>query len=86
MPFFQGVRRNLTKEEAVGTLRQHFEGDEFKRESVSEAQEGERIDSAFLKGKYETWGESQLRTKIRSHRDVGRKFYGDVFDKYVNDD
>ena len=86
VPFFQGVRRNLTKEEAVGTLRQHFEGDEFKRESVSEAQEGERIDSAFLKGKYETWGESQLRTKIRSHRDVGRKFYGDVFDKYVNDD
>jgi isopenicillin N synthase-like dioxygenase len=86
VPFFQGVRRNLTKEEAVGTLKEHFLGEEFKKEIPIEAEEGEEIDSAFLKGKYETWGESQLRTKIRSHRDVGRRFYGDVFEKYVNDD
>ncbi|KAK0392763.1 hypothetical protein NLU13_2258 [Sarocladium strictum] len=86
VPFFQGVRRNLTKEEAVGTLREHFSGEEFAAEAVTEAEEGERIDSAFLKGKYDTWGESQLRTKIRSHRDVGRRFYAGVFDKYVNDD
>ncbi|KAH8180023.1 2OG-Fe(II) oxygenase superfamily protein [Sarocladium implicatum] len=86
VPFFQGVRRDLTKKEAVETLREHFDRDEFIKEGAIEAEEGERIDSAFLKGKYGTWGESQLRTKIRSHRDVGRKFYGDVYEKYVHDD
>jgi len=91
VPFFQGMRRNLTKEEAVGTLREHFCDGEFEREGTDgevggESEEGRHIDSAFLRGKYDTWGETQLRTKIRSHRDVGRKFYADVFDKYVNDD
>lgn len=85
VPFFQGVRRGLTKEEAVGTLREHFRGAEFENGTV-EAEEGRDVDSPFLKGEYETWGESQLRTKIRSHQDVGRAFYGDLFDKYVNDD
>ena len=51
-----------------------------------EGEEGRMIDSPFLKGKYETWGESQLRTKIRSHRDVGKRFYSEVFDMYVQDD
>ena len=83
VPFFQGVRRGLTKREALETLKDHFSnGDEQGRES----EEGGKIDSAFLSGKYDTWGESQLRTKIRSHRDVGRRFYADVFEKYVNDD
>ncbi|KAF9877878.1 hypothetical protein CkaCkLH20_04454 [Colletotrichum karsti] len=85
VPFFQGVRRDLTKEEAVGTLREHFEKPQI-RGLALESEEGREIDSAFLKGKYDTWGENQLRTKIRSHRDIGRKFYGDVFEKYVNDD
>ena len=83
VPFFQGLRRDLTKEEATGKLRAHFEQAEFK--GTGENREGGRIDSAFLKGRYDTWGESQLRTKIRSHQDVGRKYYGDVFDKYMND-
>jgi isopenicillin N synthase-like dioxygenase len=92
VPFFQGMRRSLTKEEAVGTLREHFRGEKFAvggqgtGGSVGdESEEGRHIDSAFLKGKYDTWGETQLRTKIRSHRDVGRKFYPDVFEKYMND-
>ncbi|KAK6207821.1 2OG-Fe(II) oxygenase [Colletotrichum tabaci] len=85
VPFFQGVRRDLTKEEAVGSLRAHFDNLEIGG-STSEPNEGRDIDSAFLKGKYDTWGESQLRTKIRSHRDVGKKFYADVFDRYINDD
>ncbi|KZL68751.1 2OG-Fe(II) oxygenase [Colletotrichum tofieldiae] len=85
IPFFQGVRRNLTKEEAVGSLREHFGKPEI-RGLALESNEGRDIDSAFLHGKYDTWGESQLRTKIRSHRDVGKKFYADVFDLYVNDD
>lgn len=81
VPFFQGVRRDLTKERAVGTLREHFEQSEFK--GSSESEEGKGIDSAFLHGEYDTWGESQLRTKMRSHRDVASKFYSDVYDKYV---
>lgn len=85
VPFFQGVRRNLTKAEAVDTLMEHFDRPEFTTASA-ESEEGRSIDSAFLAGKYDTWGESQLRTKIRSHRDVGQKFYADVFDKYTNDD
>ncbi|KAL0931316.1 2OG-Fe(II) oxygenase [Colletotrichum truncatum] len=85
VPFFQGVRRDLTKEEALGTLREHFEKPEI-RGLALESTEGKEIDSAFLKGEYDTWGESQLKTKIRSHRDVGKKFYADVFDAYVTDD
>ena len=82
VPFFQGVRGSLTKDEALGALKDYF-GEE--RTSL-EADAGDYIDSAFLRGKYDTWGESQLRTKIRSHRDVGRKFYANVLDQYVNDD
>lgn len=80
VPFFQGVRRNLTKKEAVGTLSEHFSG------YVGGPSGGREIDSAFLHGKYDTWGETQLRTKIRSHRANGQKFYPDVFEKYVNED
>jgi isopenicillin N synthase-like dioxygenase len=82
VPFFQGVRGSLTKDEALGTLREHFAAT---KDSSTEAAEGASIDSAFLRGRYDTWGESQLRTKIRSHRDVGRKFYADVFEKYIHD-
>ncbi|OTA99786.1 hypothetical protein M426DRAFT_252107 [Hypoxylon sp. CI-4A] len=82
VPFFQGVRRDLTKAEAVGTLKNHFNSLNISNES----EEGHAIDSAFLKGKYDTWGESQLRTKVRSHRENGKKFYSEVYDQYINDD
>ncbi|KAK2035182.1 2OG-Fe(II) oxygenase superfamily protein [Colletotrichum zoysiae] len=98
VPFFQGVRRDLTRDEAAGSLAGHFGRPEIRRllllTAAAATEEGEEeesaggrgVDSAFLRGKYDTWGESQLRTKIRSHRDVGRKFYPEVFDRYVNDD
>ncbi|KAI0388075.1 2OG-Fe(II) oxygenase [Hypomontagnella monticulosa] len=82
VPFFQGVRRDLTKAEATGTLKSHFGALGISNES----DEGHAIDSAFLKGKYDTWGESQLRTKVRSHRENGKKFYPEVYDQYINDD
>ncbi|KAI0427205.1 putative hyoscyamine 6-dioxygenase [Xylaria sp. FL1042] len=81
VPFFQGVRRNLTKAEAVGALEAHFAGI-----MSGESSEGSRIDSPFLRGKYDTWGESQLRTKVRSHRENGKKFYNEVYEQYMNDD
>lgn len=83
VPFFQGLRRNLTKKEATGKLKKHFEQSQFT--ATDESDEGKYIDSAFLRGTYETWGESQLRTKIRSHQDVGRRFYPNSFDRYLND-
>lgn len=82
VPFFQGLRCDLTKTEATGRLRAHFEHPTFR--GTGESKEGREIDSAFLKGRFDTWGESQLRTKIRSHQDVGRRFYGNVFDRYVD--
>lgn len=81
VPFFQGVRRDLTKREAVETLKAHFTSLSVGREST----EGHDIDSAFLRGKYDTWGESQLRTKVRSHRENGKKFSAEVYDQYMND-
>lgn len=82
VPFFQGVRPGLTKED-LKVLWKEFDQDQWQ---TRESEEGQRIDSPFLKGNYDTWGEAQLRTKIRSHRDVGRRHYAEVFDKYVNDD
>ena len=82
VPFFQGVRPELTKSD-LRVLWDHFD---HKRWRTRESSEGKLIDSPFLTGRYDTWGEAQLRTKIRSHRDVGRRHYADVFEKYVNDD
>jgi len=81
VPFFQGVRRNLTKGEALSTLKHRFESSG----AGNESEEGQSIDSPFLRGRYDTWGESQLRTKIRSHRQNGQIFYPEVYDEYVND-
>lgn len=82
VPFFQGVRFDLTKDQCK-ELWDHFDQKKWKTE---ESEEGAKIDSAFLRGKYETWGESLLRTKIRSHRDVGRKWYPEVCERYFNEE
>jgi isopenicillin N synthase-like dioxygenase len=80
VPFFMGVRPSLTKGELKG-LWEHFDE---KRWETRESEEGMRVDSPFLRGKgYECWGEAQLRTKIRSHRDVGKRWYGNVYSKYI---
>ncbi|KIW68393.1 hypothetical protein PV04_04344 [Phialophora macrospora] len=85
VPFFQGVHPQLRKRDFMSLWaqfdkRRHSWGDGL------ESEEARKVDSPFLKGKYDTWGEAQLRTKIRSHRDVGRRWYPDVYDKYVKDD
>ncbi|KAI9828007.1 MAG: hypothetical protein M1819_006850 [Sarea resinae] len=94
VPLFQGVRGDLTKKDMEGLWSHFGRGMVASTEDSSqspfvaskESEEGSRIDSAFMKGKYDTWGESQLRTMIRSHPAVGRKFYGEVCEKYLNDD
>jgi len=81
VPFFQGVRPDLTKDD-LKVLWQHFDKERW---HTRESEEGQRIDSPFLRANYNTWGEAQLRTKIRSHPDVGKRHYAEVFEKYVND-
>lgn len=81
VPFFQGVRRDLTRD-AARALHAHFAA----LGRGAESDEGRGVDSAFLAGRYDTWGESQLRTKVRSHRTNGRKFYPEVFEQYISDD
>ena len=79
VPFFLGVRGDLTKHEALTSLAHHFS------HQSAESEEGAKIDSAFLRGQYDTWGESQLRTKVRSHRKAGKHFYPEVYEQYIND-
>ena len=81
VPFFQSVRLDLTKTD-FKKLWRHFNPENWQ---THESMEGKQIDSPFLTGKYNTWGEAQLRTKIRSHQDVGRLFYPGIFDDYVHD-
>jgi isopenicillin N synthase-like dioxygenase len=82
VPFFQAVRFDACKDD-FRMLWRHFTPERF--EIGKESTEGGAIDSPFLKDKYETWGEAQLRTKIRSHRDVGKKWYPEVYEQYIGD-
>ncbi|CAI6338054.1 unnamed protein product [Periconia digitata] len=87
VPFFLGLRRDLRKGEAVGKLGDHFREGRWKRVGGEgecgemagvESEEARAVDSKWLSGEYDVWGEAQLRTKIASHRDVGRRFYRDM--------
>jgi hypothetical protein len=49
------------------------EGDEEAEEAV-----GKTAVSSFLDSRWDSLGESQLRKWIRSHEDVGRRWYGDT--------
>ncbi|KKY13703.1 putative 2og-fe oxygenase [Phaeomoniella chlamydospora] len=70
VPFFQGVRGSLTKQEALGVLQEWARTFDSEVDVVrTEGDEGRNIDSAFLKG-----------------RDVGKRFYGNVYEKFVKDD
>ncbi|KAK2764565.1 hypothetical protein FQN54_009260 [Arachnomyces sp. PD_36] len=81
VPYFQGVRSTLTKSEVRGMWDLYF-----KDAGKEELEEAARIDSPFLRGKYEMWGEAQLRTKIRSHRDVGKRYYPEIYEACISDD
>jgi isopenicillin N synthase-like dioxygenase len=81
VPFFQGVRRDLTRDEAMTLLKEHFE----RFGKGEEAGEAGTVDNPFVRGLYDTWGETQLRTKVRSHREIGRRFYGEVYERYIED-
>lgn len=57
--------------ESVRKLRQQHDG----------LAKGNQV-SSFLDPRWDSLGESQLRKWIRSHQDVGRKWYGDDVAEY----
>lgn len=83
IPYFEGVRLDLT----IKDIRQHTaliqdripEPNDFKKRNVDVASE-------FINPKYSCFGEAHLRNRVRSHQDVSRIWYKEVFDKYINDD
>ncbi|KAF2277771.1 Clavaminate synthase-like protein [Westerdykella ornata] len=80
IPFFQGLPLDLTVSQIRSYIPEHVRS---LRQSALNA-ESEKI-SSFLDPRWDTLGESQLRKWIRSHEEVGRKFYGDeVVDFYLN--
>jgi isopenicillin N synthase-like dioxygenase len=66
VPFFQGVQPRLRKRDLMSLWAQ-FDERRHRWGDGLESEEASKVDSPFLKGKYDTWGEAQLRTKIRSH-------------------
>lgn len=74
IPFFQGLPLDLT----VSEIRSYIPGTvrNLRQDRQQTTSNGDV--SAFLDPRWDSLGESQLRKWIRSHEDVGRKFYGDI--------
>lgn len=83
IPFFQGVRASTTFEElddvGVGLVP---EAVRQQRQKVLEANGGERLDDVeftFRKGgAARTLGEATLRNRVKSHPDVGERWYPEI--------
>jgi isopenicillin N synthase-like dioxygenase len=73
VPFFMGLPLDLTVSEVRSLMPEGVrrEGRERARKAKEEGV------SAFLDPRWDSLGESQLRKWIRSHEDVGRRWYGD---------
>ncbi|GAB7335416.1 hypothetical protein MBLNU13_g07787t1 [Cladosporium sp. NU13] len=69
IPFFMGLPLDMT----VSEIREHIP--EHVRKLRSTADSGEVV-SSFLDPRWDSLGESQLRKWIRSHKEVGEKWYG----------
>jgi hypothetical protein len=78
IPFFQGLPLDMTVSEARSYIPE-------KVRNLRREQENGDTDnqvSSFLDPRWDSLGESQLRKWIRSHQDVGRKWYGDDVANY----
>lgn len=69
IPFFMGLPLDMT----VSEIRQHIPERVRRLRSKAEGHDGV---SEFLDPRWDSLGESQLRKWIRSHREVGKKWYG----------
>lgn len=74
--FFQGVLFEMTMNETRALM------PESVREMRKGVEGGEATVSAFLDARWDSLGESQLRKWIRSHPDVGRRWYGKEVVRY----
>lgn len=82
IPYFQGVKLDLTLsriKEQLKSIDGHIpEPKDVKRREVG-------VPSEFLDPKYACFGEGHLRNRIISHRDVGQKWYPELFAKYIRE-
>lgn len=69
IPFFMGLPLDLTVSKILEHMPEHV------RKLRSTANHGEEV-SGFLDSRWDSLGESQLRKWIRSHKEVGERWYG----------
>ncbi|CAK7218978.1 hypothetical protein SCUCBS95973_003665 [Sporothrix curviconia] len=81
VPFFQAVRLDLTTAElqssAAHIVARIPVTDDRKKRAVD-------VPSEFLSPLFSCFGEAQLRNRVISHPDVGRRWYPALYDKFVN--
>lgn len=78
IPFFQGLPLDMTVSEVRSNI-----PETVKR--MRKERDGKEVSDAFLDSRWDSLGESQLRKWIRSHRDVGKKWYGrEVVEYYTS--
>jgi isopenicillin N synthase-like dioxygenase len=80
IPFFMGLPLNLRVDE----IRACFPNEVRELRRKENPSDAEAAISTFLDPRWDLLGHSQLRKWIRSHEDVGRKWYGDkIVDYYL---
>ncbi|KAF2720818.1 Clavaminate synthase-like protein [Polychaeton citri CBS 116435] len=78
IPFFQGLPLDMTVSEIRSVIPEHVRS----LRKLRDANDGV---STFLDPRWDSLGESQLRKWIRSHKDVGLKWYGsDAVEYYTH--
>ncbi|KAH7065394.1 hypothetical protein B0J12DRAFT_640212 [Macrophomina phaseolina] len=77
IPFFQGLPLDMTVSQVRSYIPEAVR--ELRRERCGDGANGV---SSFLDPRWDALGESQLRKWIRSHEDVGRKWYGHAVVEY----
>ena len=81
IPFFQGLPLDMTVSEVQSYIPENVR---CLKSNETDQQSGNPV-SSFLDPRWNSLGESQLRKWIRSHKDVGRKWYGDKVVEYYVD-
>jgi isopenicillin N synthase-like dioxygenase len=77
IPFFMGLPLNMTVSEIRKYISEHVRRLRSDKEAVEAV-------SGFLDPRWDSLGESQLRKWIRSHKDVGKKWYGKEVVEYYS--
>ena len=89
IPFFQGVKLDTEFEEldtvGVGRIPEEIQEQRSKILAESGAQ-ADAVEFTFRKGdKARTIGEATLRNRVKSHQDVGLRWYPDIYQQLVEE-